>query len=1042
MKPTRIIALLLALVMLLGVFASCDLIKDHEDDIDEIIDPGTGSGDGAGDGSGDGGDGGSGGGGNGGSGDGGSGSGGSGGSGGGGSATGCEHFWILGVCRLCSTVCSHEWGDGICKKCDCPCGHTQQQEHKEDRCSVCREEYTRISYNVSVLSEGATRPTQYTMDIAMSIDELCAHFIPTWIYIFRHKVLDIKVNGEAVSDFTKVINSDIELKYTAKSDALRVTVTDGTVANSQEIILPAEGVTMGLFGALLYPTSGGFDHLLQVATVVVDDVTVTNASYKVDKNCVVYVIPKSGTGGGSTPPPAGDEKKEIHVTFENLVTGEYYEGKPEAGIKLDDAFKEICGLSLEYLFENGIVYLNGEQIYESMPLEDHSSIQFAEVQEGHVVISFNGTADLGVGETVNKRVIVERNCTFESVVLKMLDMSWEEYENSFYNTRITGEGDYTTWIPVYRDTKIYDSLTIFAIKYKPHEKTENVTLTININGIINDSVTVPYDTLISEAFGRFTPPLDFEKCLEEWDMFFNVYALVSDAKLKYNSFIYGSKPCNGHVWADGKCTECGASCTYTYYEGKCPICGGEHPSSRPEGTYVKISIYEFDIDGNETNSTEIEVLEGTSIEEIAAKFWGKLEDVLKNGTLTVDEKKVSLDDKICLYGGEKIVYKYGIPTNCTHDFERGVCRICEFVCPHEEKVNNVCTLCSERFVTITFYDKKGDKVTDGPTIYVVIYETSSYGFVSEYLERNSMAVENGYLFVNGERVYYYDFREDCEVWYVEPCKHNYENGICKDCTHPCDHYFKSPLESTVCGSCGINLIPLRPTCEHSWRESNMCHRCGIQSSEVEHFTVKYYRYRSSDAYGKKDYSTSSEYSAPIYSTLGEILRYFGHHAYLPTALSVYVNGVKVTGSDIKYTSDITVEVIISQYECKHGFDATHSEPTCFYCGYKCPHESWESASCKTCGKHCNHEIDYDRCVICGYMPDHPAEVIYEERYLLTYVQATLESVMKSYGIDYDEAVKNGYFACLINEEYIKMEKDDKLIKFYRSDIIHIVFITT
>ena len=284
MKTTRIIALLLALVMLLGVFASCELIKDHEDDIDEIIDPdanddpnpgdgGSGTGSSGGSGSGGSGSGGSGGSGDGGSGDGGnggSGTGSSGGSGDGGSATGCEHFWILGVCRLCSTVCSHEWGDGICKKCDCPCSHTQQQEHKEDRCSVCREEYTRISYNVSVLSEGATRPTKYTMDIAMSIDELCAHFIPTSIYIFRHKVLDIKVNGEAVSDFTKVINSDIELKYTAKSDALRVTVTDGTVANSQEIILPAEGITMGLFGALLYPTSGGFDHLLQVATVMVD----------------------------------------------------------------------------------------------------------------------------------------------------------------------------------------------------------------------------------------------------------------------------------------------------------------------------------------------------------------------------------------------------------------------------------------------------------------------------------------------------------------------------------------------------------------------------------------------------------------------------------------------------------------------------------------------------------------------------------------------------------------------------------------------------
>ena len=77
------------------------------------------------------------------------------------------------------------------------------------------------------------------------------------------------------------------------------------------------------------------------------------------------------------------------------------------------------------------------------------------------------------------------------------------------------------------------------------------------------------------------------------------------------------------------------------------------------------------------------------------------------------------------------------------------------------------------------------------------------------------------------------------------------------------------------------------------------------------------------------------------------------------------------------------------------------------------------------------------------MPNHPVDLMYQEILRMSSAQVTVRDALKSsYGIDYDEAVKNGYFACEIDGEYVKMEKDDKLIKFYRSDIIYIVFIYT
>ena len=140
-------------------------------------------------------------------------------------------------------------------------------------------------------------------------------------------------------------------------------------------------------------------------------------------------------------------------------------------------------------------------------------------------------------------------------------------------------------------------------------------------------------------------------------MFINVYSLMCDAKLKYDSFIYGTKLCDGHVWNGRTCTKCGSTCVYTYYEGLCPECGTEHPTEQPSSEYVKVTVQVFDASGKMIDEVEKEVPYGSDIKEFTLIIWGELDEVLRNGTLTVNGEEVVLGQRIELFGGEKIVYR-------------------------------------------------------------------------------------------------------------------------------------------------------------------------------------------------------------------------------------------------------------------------------------------------------------------------------------------------------------------------------------------------
>ena len=901
--------------------------------------------------------------------------------------TGCDHFWIMGYCRLCEAICAHSWKCAVCTICDTPCDHGATEIG--NTCKTCGKQLDKNKITITIGAPDEQEESDYAtveFDTAMYIDEILAHCMTYWGYKFRNDIFDIWVDNELVTDGSTLISKDCTVLATLKKDVIRVNVTmidrQGD-RGEQTLYLPKEGITLEKLGLIVFPQSGGFDKLLSEVDITVDGQKITDGSYVVNKNCSMTFTAKKGTGGNL-------EEKEITLSLEIVDTGSHFQGSFPVGIKLSLAIDELCGRVLERMLANGQVYLNGERIYENVELTSDAEVRYIELEEGRIIVNFHGSSDLGKGESVSKTTEVNAGMTFEEIVYELFEMSWEEYEDRFYNTRITGNGDYTTWIPVYKDTVISNSVYIDAIGYYPHEKTDEVKLSIDITGIFEGEVTVPYDTLLSEAFELFDPPLDFDTCLEEWDMFINVYALVSDSKLKYNSFIYGSKPCTKHEWKDQICSNCGITCNYNYSSGDCPVCGAYHPSEEQET--VQINLYSFDKDGQMIGEETIEILNGSSFKAVFEKLLGDdLDKMMNNGTFLVngtiiteanaDEVRLYHDIKVEYYEGKSCEHNWsedGLCTECgrecDHRWINGGCTVCGKPCDHVWE-NNACIICGATTaipttLTFTYYENicgvtktlENQTIQNGATISDLMKQL---GLPWELIERGEIYINE--IQVDGDHVLTHNSGLHFKIEFIrtqKECQHSFDKGVCIYCYYVCPHR-DDGSGSNICIICKMTISSNPPVCTHDEWTDSKCVKCGAWcNGTLEHSFADGRCTNCGCTYGEDDHyilvvwANVDPYYV-LYSTtfadyceLANIQADYTEYRYYQSILPYFEN------PDTE-RRELSPETVLGEFG-----NNTHINCELINTGVGHIHE-WYNSACVLCAERCSHSFAEDgKCSIC------------------------------------------------------------------------------
>ena len=559
---------------------------------------------------------------------------------GGDGSPGCDHFWLMGYCRLCEAVCSHEWKNARCTVCDMCCLHSTVSE---DKCETCGKQMKAARYSVTVvypISDGANTESTLSYFKAMYLDEILSYELAYIPYTYRYELYDITLNGEKINDCSILITTDSTVELTYRQDAVRVNLTLITLENreSTEVIyLPKNGISLEKIALIVSPTSDSFSKVLNKYNIKIDGQPISDGGYVINKDCSVQLTERA-------------DSDYITVKFCLQTSNMTIESDFKKGIKLSDALSSlIFGYRLDDMLMKGELFLNGERIFSDVELNGYAEIDFYENTDGYINVNFRSHPDLGIGTATTTGVKVKAGSTYEEIVYEMFGYTWEEYENAFYNTR-TDNGAYTEWQSISKDTVISKPINVAAIQYHSHEEGASVKLTLNITDIYQGEVTVPYGTPLSVAFGAFDPALDFDVCLEEWDMFINTIHLVGDAKLKYNSFIYGEKRCTEHEWEDRTCTKCGILCNFEYNAGNCPVCGSVHPTFTIDKTALKIEIYCFDANGTPTANYSAEIESGKELyESINLAFGLDPTDMDENGYFVIDGER--LDS----------VFDYGIP---------------------------------------------------------------------------------------------------------------------------------------------------------------------------------------------------------------------------------------------------------------------------------------------------------------------------------------------------------------------------------------------
>lgn len=948
----------------------------------------------------------------------------------------CTHFYILGTCRFCGTSCSeHKWEMGICKICDLPCDHVTEPIHPRSICKICEIEYTKSDYEINVWHDVDASESKYyaggtqQMDIDMTVNELCGRFLSTEFYILRHDILDVYIDGKLVTDFSQVVSKPSQIKFAVKESTILVHVQIISSKTSAEgerktLFVPSYGVTLDFIGALLFPSSDGFAGLLQAADVEIDGTPITDPNYKIDKMCNLTLKMKDDSG-----PTYEDKEGMIIVSFTIYGGAEGYSKNTMYFSKLNpptlsEAIKDLSGLKLDQLLHGGVITLDGQEVYDDLELwGPNHDIVFTELKAGMIKLTFTGIGDLGTPNYENKSIILESGTTYENAISKLLDMSWDEYSDQFFNTRIA-IGPSTEWIPVYRDTVLDSSITVTAQKYKEHDKTGELTLQIDIKypGVERGSVTVAYGTTLSDALRQYNDILDLDTLLEEADLFFNVYGVLSDFKLKYNSVIYGYKRCDEHSWQDRVCTLCGTTCSHVYYtDGACPVCGATHPTSQaPEGEYTLV-LYIYDAEKVLLFEGEKYYQYGASLHKTLYLMGYDLYDMIADGTVTVDGENI-LDD-VFLYQDAKIVYRITEP--CLHEWDNGYCTRCHRKCTHSI-VGQQCILCHLDFIKVEFTEVIYGEVTVSKTL-DVIYGTCLSSVIYD-LGYGYLDFEYGHIYLNGQNQGYdVDLYDDCSLSYVVKCNHTYDsNGFCTICKQECEHKCSTMIWH-ICRNCGVDITEYVKACEHTFDDIFLyCTKCGVYAHDVPTmitvtFRVMHYDKNTDVTYDPVDFKCGE--------LLQNIIGAFGYDSMMIEKQSVYVNEAQIKDKTMQILTDSQIVLFISSKECVHTFDGDvciwcyfkcmhkdHGDGICVICGNKiiydtgCQH-TWVGDTCTQCGSVCGHEYnDAGMCRYCG--TDRIVVVTYNSvEYSLTPTTTLYEFIVAIVGQNFDHLDKDvGYWA--------------------------------
>ena len=714
---------------------------------------------------------------------------------------GCDHFWILGYCRICEATCTHTWDHAVCQICDMPCDHGNTK--LGDTCKTCGKNLKSNSIVITVISPDESDDTTSKVEFptSMYLDEIFAHCMTFFGYKYRHSVFDIKIDGEPVTDGSVLIDKDCTLEVTIKKDVITVntTIIEANGSTSYQVIhLPKTGITLERLGLLAFPQSGGFDKLKASTDIEIDGKKITDGSYLINQNCHLTFTVKST--------PTDPKPSDISVRIVIESTGEVYEerfSKHEVdGETLSQLIRTISGLDLDEMLASGVVTLNGSYIYSDgvYSYNEENEIVYTELKDGQIQINFSAIGDMGDSDMNESAVItVNAGITYEEVVSEMLGLTWEEYEAGYFSTQ---SDNYTA---IYRDTVLNKSIDIWAIKYRNHDKTEKVQLVIELNfdGIEKTRLELDYGTSLSEALKQIGLDLNVLLADEEVFLSFNVRPLVTDVKIKYNSHILGWRTCDEHEWRDRQCVKCGAICYNVYYDNAdCSICGCYHPTERE---LIGITFQWVTASGDFKENSDVRILEGQTLEEVILKVDGRdLEEILSNNTVYMNDEEIVYFDCIVEKGAVIRI----ATDHCDHDWKDGHCRKCLRYCEHSF-FEKSCTICDV------------EKQDPGVPVYVYLEVNNAtvtefeieFGTALEdvirmagYDSLESM-LENGELKVYGhpvqvgddlhlygdERIYYMENKPVCS-------NHKWSNGVCTLCQTYCDYIYFDDGDCPICDS--------------------------------------------------------------------------------------------------------------------------------------------------------------------------------------------------------------------------------------------------
>ena len=886
----------------------------------------------------------------------------------GGGVAGCDHFWILGYCRICGAVCAHEWKNAICAICDSPCDHGSTEIGKT--CKTCGKELKANKIRVVIGAPDEQEESSYAtieFDTAMYVDEILAHCMTYWGYKFRNEIFDIWVDGTLITDTSTLITKDCTLLATLKEDVIRVNVTmvdSQGDKNDQLIYLPKEGLTLERFGLIVFPKTGGFAHLLNTVTININGQDITDGSYHINKPCNITLTEKSK-----------EDPETFTLTLVMAKTGETYKGQftiyEAKESSLAKLISRISGFDFYDLLSRGYITVNGKEIYSDTPIFDQNTeVIFTELDKGQIRIQFSALGDMGASEiNEEKAVIVNTGSTYEEVVHKMLGLTWEEYEDRYFSTQ-TGDR-----VSIHRDTVLSESMYISAIIYRNHEITDKVTLSVQFqfDDVGITQIEVDYGTLLSEALDMIG--VNFYELLKEGNTLFsfNIRPLVSDVKLKYNSSLLAWKTCTDHEWEQRQCTKCGTVCNYEYYENiSCPVCKGYHPTSKEDTIMVSLLVYMYGGTYYIDNGTTLgEFLSNLRLTDVGMKMVEKgfvelnfkpitdMNTVLSNGDKIICNSSVCghTDDvdefcTICIEFCEHEWLDRGCIVcgrQCFNEYESGDCPICDSYHPKQDQDDD-----KKAIVHFYMFDEGGHMMDDGQPIEIESGESFKSVFERYLGDQIYAMMGHGYFIVNNtvitndniSTIYLYNGTK-VEFHHGKYCDHQWnDDGICMNCYQECAHTWSNGF-CTICDT----------SCPHDW-VNNVCTMCGMvqQNNPPKDLTYTYVE----DTPLKQ--VTKSGLKIENGATVFEVLTAVGgpDHDKLIYRKEVYINGMLVEDGNMELTEDFTIKIYRTKENCIHSFG---KEDVCSYCGCnssdyqppECVHE-WSNSKCTKCYMWCNGNV--------------------------------------------------------------------------------------